>query len=381
MVFRFAPHSGGSVIVGTEIANNLAKIGHKITVLTPDLELNGEKYSPNLHSNIKIVYVQTPSKSNLKVAARRCKSNLEKEGIKLGEKEKFDFVLTIFHPFHLVPNAAITCAKKLQIPVLVKIDDAIYDKSSGIKSLQRRIEKMVSTRALKNATKILVVNKNTKKIMHTFYNVPFEKIEIIPNGVDLKFFRSTTKISKKIVFSGVMYHHRGLDVLLESLPQVIQKFSDVRIVLLGDGPEMERLQSMVKEKHLESNVEFRGWINRNELPQQISDASIAIGPLKRTTVTENALPIKVLEYMASSLPILAISGTLPDDVLIHGKNGYFVNDSKELEVKICELLENSEKIDSMGNESLKMVQKFSWEKVVSDIIQSYEDIKNYSLKF
>ena len=381
MVFRFVPHRGGSVIVGTEIANNLAKIGHKVTVITPDLELNGDRYSPDLHSNIKIVYVQTPSKSNLKVAARRCKANLEKEGIKLGKVEKFDFILTIFHPFHLVPNAAITCAKKLQIPVLVKIDDAIYDKSSGIKSLQRRIEKMVSTRALKNATKILVVNKNTKKIMHTFYNVPFEKIEIIPNGVDLKFFRSTTKISKKIVFSGVMYHHRGLDVLLESLPQVIQKFSDVRIVLLGDGPEMERLQSMVKEKHLESNVEFRGWINRNELPQQISDASIAIGPLKRTTVTENALPIKVLEYMASSLPILAISGTLPDDVLIHGKNGYFVNDSKELEVKICELLENSEKIDSMGNESLKMVQKFSWEKVVSDIIQSYEDIKNYSLKF
>jgi glycosyltransferase involved in cell wall biosynthesis len=376
MVFRFTPHSGGSVIVGTEIANNLAKIGHKVTVLTPDLELNGEKYSPSLHSNIKIVYVQTPSKSNLKVAARRCKPNLEKEGIKLGKKEKFDFVLTIFHPFHLVPNAAITCAKKLQIPVLVKIDDAIYDKSSGIKSLQRRIEKMVSTRALKNATKILVVNENTKKIMHTFYDVPFEKIEIIPNGVDLKFFRSTTKIPKKIVFSGVMYHHRGLDVLLESLPQVIQKISDVRVVLLGDGPEMERLQSMVKEKHLENNVEFRGWINRNELPQQISDASIAIGPLKRTIVTENALPIKVLEYMASSLPILAISGTLPDDVLIHGGNGYFVNDSKELGGKICELLENSEKIDSMGNESLKMVQKFSWGKIVSDILKSYESIKN-----
>ena len=147
MVFRFVPHRGGSVIVGTEIANNLAKIGHKVTVITPDLELNGDRYSPDLHSNIKIVYVQTPSKSNLKVAARRCKANLEKEGIKLGKVEKFDFILTIFHPFHLVPNAAITCAKKLQIPVLVKIDDAIYDKSSGIKSLQRRIEKMISTRA------------------------------------------------------------------------------------------------------------------------------------------------------------------------------------------------------------------------------------------
>ena len=376
MVFRFVPHSGGSVIVGTEIANNLAKLGHKITVITPDLELNGDKYSPDLHSNIKIVYVQTPSRSNLKVAARRCKANLEKEGIKLGKIEKFDFILTIFHPFHLVPNAAIACAKKLQIPVLVKIDDAIYDKSSGIKSLQRRIEKMISTRALKNATKILVVNKNTKKVMHTFYDVPFEKIEIIPNGVDLKFFKSIKKLPKKIIFSGVMYHHRGLDVLLESLPHIIQKFSDVNVVLLGDGPEMKKLQNIVKEKRLENNVEFRGWVNRNDLPDQISDASISIGPLKRTTVTENALPIKVLEYMASSLPILAISGTLPEDVLVHEKNGYFVKDSKELGERICKLLDSPKLIESMGDESLKMVQKFSWGKIVSDILKSYESIKN-----
>ena len=376
MVFRFVPHRGGSVIVGTEIANNLAKIGHKVTVITPDLELNGDRYSPDLHSNIKIVYVQTPSKSNLKVAARRCKANLEKEGIKLGKVEKFDFILTIFHPFHLVPNAAITCAKKLQIPVLVKIDDAIYDKSTGIKSLQRKIEKIISTRALKNASKILVVNKNTEKIMHTFYNVPFEKIEVIPNGVDLKIFKSAKKLPKKIIFSGVMYHHRGLDVLLESLPQIIQKFSDMNLVLLGNGPEMEKLQSIVKEKNLEKNVEFRGWINRNDLPDQINDASISIGPLKRTTVTENALPIKVLEYMASSLPILAISGTLPDDVLVDGKNGYFIKDSNELGERICKLLDNPELTESMGYESLKMVQKFSWEKIVSDILKSYESIRN-----
>ena len=212
--------------------------------------------------------------------------------------------------------------------------------------------------------------------MHTFYNVPFEKIEVIPNGVDLKIFKSAKKLPKKIIFSGVMYHHRGLDVLLESLPQIIQKFSDMNLVLLGNGPEMEKLQSIVKEKNLEKNVEFRGWINRNDLPDQINDASISIGPLKRTTVTENALPIKVLEYMASSLPILAISGTLPDDVLVDGKNGYFIKDSNELGERICKLLDNPELTESMGYESLKMVQKFSWEKIVSDILKSYESIRN-----
>ena len=45
MVFRFIPHRGGAVIVASEIANNLAKLGHHVTVLTPDFELVGESYT------------------------------------------------------------------------------------------------------------------------------------------------------------------------------------------------------------------------------------------------------------------------------------------------------------------------------------------------
>jgi len=374
MVFRFAPHTGGSVIVATEIANNLAKLGHRVTVLTPNFDLKGEKYEPELHSNVKVIQVETPSKSNLKVAARRCKSNLEKLGKEIGEKEKFDFVLTIFHPFHLVPNAAISCAKYLKIPSIVKVDDAIYEKSTGIKSLQRKIEKIISSRALKNASSILVVNEKTKQIMSSFYNLPKEKIVIVSNGVDLLFFKSEKRDFKKIIFSGVMYHHRGLDVLLEAAPKIINKIPDVKFILLGDGPEMQKLQSIVQKKNLEEHVKFEGWIDRKLLPSKIADAAIAIGPLKKTTVTENALPIKVLEYMASSLPIIAKIGTLPNDVLENEHNGLFVCDANDLADKIIELLENPDKINAMGKNSLNMVQKFSWEKVVNSIISIYEKL-------
>ncbi len=374
MVFRFAPHSGGAVIVATEIANNFAKLGHKVTVLTPDLKLVREKYEPKLHKNVKIILSDTPSRKNLKVAARRCKSNLEKLGKEIGEKERFDFVLTIFHPFHLVPNAAISCAKYLKIPSIVKVDDAIYEKSTGIKSFQRKIEKIISSRALKNASSILVVNENTKQIMSSFYNLPKEKIVIVPNGVDLLFFKSEKRDFKKIIFSGVMYHHRGLDVLLEAAPKIIKKIPDVKFILLGDGPEMQKLQSIVQKKNLEEHVKFEGWIDRKILPSKIADASIAIGPLKKTTVTENALPIKVLEYMASSIPIIAKIGTLPNDVLENEHNGLFVCDANDLADKIIELLENPDKINAMGKNSLNMVQKFSWEKVVNSIISIYDKL-------
>jgi len=374
MVFRFAPHSGGAVIVATEIANNLAKQGHNVTVLTPDLPILGQKYEPQLDSKVKVIRVDTPSKTNLKVAARRCKSNLEKTGKELGRKEKFDFVLTIFHPFHLVPNAAISCAKELKIPSIVKVDDAIYEKAYGLKIIQRKIEKIISTRSLSNASKILVSNKATNEIMKSYYKIDDKKISIVPNGVDLTFFKSKNKDPKKIVFSGVMYHHRGLDVLLDAAPNIIEKIPETKIVLLGDGPEMKKLTKLVHQNNLDSNIEFKGWIDRNDIPNHLSDASIGIGPLKQTTVTENALPIKVLEYMASSLPMIAKSGTLPDDVLKNNENGYFVENYSELSEKIILLLKNPELVEKMGKNSLNMVQKFSWEKIVRSIIDIYNKL-------
>jgi len=371
MVFRFAPHSGGAVIVATEIANNLAKLGHEVTVLTPDFPQSGHRYEPELNSRVKVIRVETPSKSNLKVAARRCKPNLEKMGKSLGKKEKFDFVLTIFHPFHLVPNAAVSCAKALGIPSIIKIDDAVYEKSSGLKAIQRKIERMISTRSLRKASRVLVSNEPTKEIMKSYYNVDEEKISIVPNGVDLSFFSPAKKDPKKLVFSGVMYHHRGLDVLLESAPAVIKEVPNVKFVLLGDGPEMKKLQELVTKNNLESNIELKGWIERQSIPTHLSDASIGIGPLKRTTVTENALPIKVLEYMASGLPIIAKTGTLPNDILINNENGYFIDNSSELSEKIIKLLKNPELVEKMGKNSLSMVQKFSWEKIVKSITDIY----------
>jgi len=374
MVFRFAPHSGGAVIVATEIANNLAKLGHEVTVLTPDFPQSGHRYEPELNSRVKVIRVKTPSESNLKVAARRCKPNLEKMGKSLGKKEKFDFVLTIFHPFHLVPNAAISCAKALGIPSIIKIDDAIYEKSSGLKAIQRKIEKMISTSSLRKASRVLVSNEPTKEIMKSYYKVDEEKISIVPNGVDISFFESRKKDPMKLVFSGVMYHHRGLDVLLDSAPAVIKQVPDARFVLLGDGPEMKRLKDIVKQNNLESNIEFKGWVDRKDIAGHLSNASIGIGPLKRTMVTENALPIKVLEYMASSLPIVAKIGTLPSDVLVNNENGYFVENSSELAEKIIKLLQNPELVEKMGKNSFDMVQKFSWEKIVKSIVSIYEQI-------
>ena len=377
LVFHFPPISGGGVVVITDIINKFAELENDVTVITPNLDWKGEIFNPKINPKIKIIRTETPSKNRIKVAARRCQSNIKKKSIEIGKSDSFDFVFTIFHPFHLVPKAAVEAAKKLDIPSIVKVDDAIYEKSSGIKSLQRKIEKMINGKTLRAGTKILVSNNETKKIIIDEYNVMQEKISIVPNGVDLSMFNITKKKnSKKVVFAGAMYYHRGLDVLLETIPLVIEKIPDAKFVLLGSGTEMDKLKEIVSKNKLDNSVEFKGWIERERIPENIADASIGIGPLRLTEVTSRALPIKVLEYMAVSLPIIAQNGTLPVDVLENEKNGYFIENANDLSEKIILLLNQPKKVESMGSQSSKMVQKFDWKNVVKLIINEYETINS-----
>jgi len=376
MVFHFPPISGGGVVVIVELANKFAELGHDITILTPDLEWKGEKYEPQLNEKISIEKVSTPSKSNLKIAARRCHNNMRKKGIELGKQNNYDFILSIFHPFHLVPKAAVACGKELQKPVLIKVDDAIYEKAKGIKKIQRKIEKMYNSKTLQNADKVLVMNDFTKKIVNEYYSVADNRISIVTNGTDLEKFYNSRENNKRVIFSGAMYHHRGIDVLLNCVSEVIDEINDVEFLLLGDGPEMIKLQEFVKENNLSKNIIFKGWVKREEIPQFLAKSSIGIGPLRSTDVTKGALPIKVLEYMASSLPILAIKGTLPDEILKDEINGYVIENSKELAQKIIHILKNDDLRNQMGKNSNQMVQKFDWKNVVESIIDEYQSINS-----
>jgi glycosyltransferase involved in cell wall biosynthesis len=376
MVFHFPPISGGGVVVIVELANKFAELGHEVTILTPDLEWKGEKYEPQLNKKICIEKVSTPSRSNLKIAARRCHNNMREKGIELGKQNNYDFILSIFHPFHLVPKAAVDCGKEIQKPVLIKIDDAIYEKAKGIKKIQRRIEKMYNSKTLQNADKVLVMNDFTKKIINEYYSVSSNRISIVTNGTDLEKYYNSKENNKRVIFSGAMYHHRGIDVLLNCASQVIDQINDVEFLLLGDGPEMSRLREFVNKNNLSKNIIFKGWVKREEIPEFLATSSIGIGPLRTTDVTKGALPIKVLEYMASSLPILAMKETLPENILKDEINGYTITDSNELAEKIIHILKNDDLREQMGKNSNEMVQKFDWKNVTESIINEFRSINS-----
>ena len=275
-IFHFPPLSGGGVVVGVDLVNTLSELGHKVPVVTPDIKWTGPKYEPIINDSVRIIRVKVPFRNKIKLAARLCKNALYKRGHEIGKKEKFDFVFSIFHPFHLVSSAAVACASSLNIPSIIKIDDTMFVDTSGIKSIQRGIEKRINAKTLQKSSHILVVNKDIQSTVVQYYDVPESKISIMPNGTNLKFFRKRNPHGKTVIFSGVMYRHRGIDVLLKSAKSVIKTIPEVRFQLIGDGSEMKMLQQMVQDEQISDNVVFTGWIDRAKLSDELSGAQVGM---------------------------------------------------------------------------------------------------------
>jgi len=132
---------------------------------------------------------------------------------------------------------------------------------------------------------------------------------------------------------------------------------------------MESLEKIVQEKKLEKNIRFLGWIDRNEIPEYLSKSNVGIGPLRSTEVTKNALPIKILEYMASSLPIIAFENTLPNEILKHEENGFNVKNTEDLSKKIILILKNQKLQEKYGNMSKNMIKNYDWNVVINEMLK------------
>ena len=102
--------------------------------------------------------------------------------------------------------------------------------------------------------------------------IPTEKITVIPNAVDIEHFaydvepdqllRTQLGLQNKIVlgFIGSFYAYEGLPLLLEAFPKILNKHPEIRLILVGGGPQDELIKQMTKEMGLEQQVIFTGRI-------------------------------------------------------------------------------------------------------------------------
>lgn len=210
---------------------------------------------------------------------------------------------------------------------------------------------------IRNSPIILV---QTEKIMREILEeFPGKRIEVIPNGVDIKKDRSS---GDKIVYIGNLSERKGVEYLIEAMKGV-----DAELLVVGDGPKRLYLESIAGD-----NVRFVGRASHDEVGNYFKKAKIFVLPAKKG----EGLPNVILEAMTFGIPVVSTNIAGISDVVEHGKTGFLVNprDSTGLRKYIKRLLDDDRLRREMSSNCLIEVRKYSWESMIKRLEKVYGEL-------
>jgi glycosyltransferase involved in cell wall biosynthesis len=184
-------------------------------------------------------------------------------------------------------------------------------------------------------------------------------IPIIPNGVDLDvyFTKEHSWSTPRILSVGRLVYQKGLDLAVHALSGLQDLNWEWNII--GDGPEMNALQSLVESMGIRDRITFLGWQSREELIQCYKQSNLFLFPSRH-----EGMPNAVLEAMASGLPVIASRIAGNEELVLDGETGILVKTEhiEELRSALRNLIIDPPLRQKMGAASRQRVEQFySWE--------------------
>jgi len=194
---------------------------------------------------------------------------------------------------------------------------------------------------------------------------PLDLAHFHGNRQDRQRFRSKLGIAKNatvIIYMGSFFYFSGLDQVLIQLAKVVEK---PHLVLIGGGEQEVELRRLVTRLKLEDYVTLTGFIGFDELPEYLSVADVAINPMLPSLVADLALPNKVLQYMASGLPVVSTALQGLSSLFRCAEGLSLVSSTEEVLKKSISLAAESN-LSQIGKENRKLVDEtFESEKSVN----------------
>jgi glycosyltransferase involved in cell wall biosynthesis len=239
---------------------------------------------------------------------------------------------------------------------------------------------------MRRSDALIAVSKYTVNELTDLYGINKNKVHVIYNGVDTERFKPRSNRveirrefgldpkEKVVLFVGRLYHRKGLETLLRSIPPVLREFINVKFVISGTGfkQKEENLRMLSKELGIEDNVTFLGYVPDEKLPLLYSASDIFVLP----AIYEN-FPFAILEAQATGLPVISTNvGGIPE-FLVDNENGFVIEprDPTKLTQKVLTLLQDPKLAKEMGENGRKLIEEnFDWRLITSQVIDLYHKL-------
>lgn len=217
----------------------------------------------------------------------------------------------IYERYSLWSYAALEFAREQGIPRLLEVNAPLIEEAAQYRGLvDRELAEHAAKRAFKAASALIAVSQEVADHLSEWPENN-GKVHVVPNGVDPDRFayeRNTQHGEKPFTvgFVGTLKPWHGVDDLLVAFDELSRQYPDVRLLIVGDGPERETLQNTASclFASRQSDVEFTGAVEPEAVPALLASMDVAVAPYPRLPGFYFS-PLKVMEYMAAGLPVIA----------------------------------------------------------------------------
>lgn len=280
--------------------------------------------------------------------------------------------------------AALRAGARFKLPLVYEVrafwEDAAVDHGTSREwGMRYRLTRRLETYVLERADAITTICEGLRGDI-VARGIPAHKVTVIPNAVDAQRFsmngqtdpelRARLGIAGKMVlgFIGSFYAYEGLIMLLDALPAVLKENANVRVLLVGGGPQEDRLRKRVDELNLNEAVIFTGRVPHDKVQAYYNLIDVFVYPRLPMRLTDLVTPLKPLEAMAQGRLVLASDVGGHRELIRPGVNGelFRAGDVAALTTSVLDLLRNRERWQSLHERGRHFVEtERSWPQSVA----------------
>ncbi|MEM4733331.1 MAG: glycosyltransferase family 4 protein [Candidatus Bathyarchaeia archaeon] len=293
-----------------------------------------------------------------------------------------DLVHVHGHPY---PSSLIAAkiAKKYEKPVVLTQHNTFIEYANCLWDHVEWINDFtIGKEALKAADKIVVVSRATRNYVLSLGADP-KKIHVLHNGVDVDHFKPLNgvrdamrkklgipKAASVVLTVRRIVYKNGVDTLIESAERLIQKNQRLVFLVVGKGPDFEKVKEKIAQLGLQENFRLTGFISDDDLPLYYNSADFFVLPSK----SGEGLPLVALEAMACGLPVIATNVGGISEIMKEDYGKLVPPNSPEALAEA--ILEFSQKEWGALRKDLRVMieQEYSWDKNVEKLVEIYEEL-------
>jgi glycosyltransferase involved in cell wall biosynthesis len=219
----------------------------------------------------------------------------------------------VYERYSLWSCSILEWARDRGLPALLEVNAPLIEEQAAHRELADPAgARWSAERVFGAATVLLAVSEEVAGYLGGFVEA-VGRVEVLPNGVDAHRFapalsrrrlRSDRESGVTIGFVGTLKPWHGTSLLLDALAQLREVHEGVQLLVVGDGPERPALEARVVELGLTRCTRFIGSVDAEEVPDWLGSMDVAVAPYPRLGSFYFS-PLKVYEYMAAGLPVVA----------------------------------------------------------------------------